>query len=114
MEYKEIVESWNKESDEFNQWDSLGLDEQLKYAFNLRRRSILETDSETVRREYGDPPTVGELIKELEKFDKNLRVFVRPKYHGTLRSYESAPVHLRGIARTVEEGGSSEQLTMLI
>lgn len=89
-------------------WNDVGSCLDFKIGFGM------DKDSEIFRREYGDPPTVGELIKELEKFDKNLRVFVRPKYHGTLRSYESAPVHLRGIARTVEEDGSSEQLTMLI
>jgi hypothetical protein len=28
----ELAKSWNKQADEFNQWESLGLDEQLAWA----------------------------------------------------------------------------------
>jgi hypothetical protein len=28
----ELAELWNKQADEFNQWESLGLDEQLAWA----------------------------------------------------------------------------------
>ena len=35
MTYQEIIKEWNDEVDKFNQWDSLGEDEKVEFAFRL-------------------------------------------------------------------------------
>jgi hypothetical protein len=34
MTYEEIKNKWNLLADEFNQWDSLGEDEKIEFAYN--------------------------------------------------------------------------------
>ena len=33
MTYKSIIKAWNQTADEYNQWDSLGEDEKVEFAF---------------------------------------------------------------------------------
>jgi hypothetical protein len=35
MNLEQIKNKWNSEADEYNKWDSLGLDEQVEYAYLL-------------------------------------------------------------------------------
>lgn len=35
MKYKEIIDRWNKDADEYNSWDNLGEEEKIEFAFQL-------------------------------------------------------------------------------
>ena len=35
MNHKQIIEAWNKQADQMNQWDSLAEEEKVEFAFNL-------------------------------------------------------------------------------
>ena len=38
----EIIESWNNQADEFNQWNNLGEDEKLIFAMKFERDKCLQ------------------------------------------------------------------------
>ena len=38
MTAQQIIEKWNQAADEYNQWDTLGEDEKLEFAFLLGRK----------------------------------------------------------------------------
>ena len=62
--------------------------------------------------EYGDPPTVAEVIEVLQKMPQYLRCYFRPKYHGAMDYVDEIPLHYRGI-REMETGGPPRQVTFL-
>ena len=57
--------------------------------------------------------TVTELIEKLKTMPPNLKVQVRPKYHGDLRWCDSAPVTVNGVAEMHPEGGE-KNVTILV
>lgn len=70
-------------------------------------------DSEPDRiREYGGPPTVAEVIEQLQGMPPHLRCYVRPKYHGNLRAQDEIPLNHAGICVTEPEG-KAPQVTFL-
>jgi len=34
MDLKEIAEKWNRDADEYNQWDNISVNEQVMFAYN--------------------------------------------------------------------------------
>jgi uncharacterized coiled-coil DUF342 family protein len=49
MNLEQIKNKWNSEADEYNKWDSLGLDEQVEYAYLLGELVVKEKDREIAR-----------------------------------------------------------------
>ena len=45
-----------------------------------------------------DAITIGELIAVLKKYDKNLPVYIRPKYSGDIKYTDEIPIKINGIA----------------
>ena len=45
-----------------------------------------------------DSITVGELIAALKKYDKNLPIFIRPKYSGNIKYTDDVPIKINGIS----------------
>lgn len=43
MNYNDIVDQWNDEADEFNQWDSLDIEEKVEYAYKLGSTNMSNT-----------------------------------------------------------------------
>lgn len=39
MTHQEIIDRWNAQADQFNQWDALGEDEKLEWAMALEREA---------------------------------------------------------------------------
>ena len=39
MNRQEIIDSWNAQADEYNQWDDLGEDEKLDWAMQMEREA---------------------------------------------------------------------------
>lgn len=33
--YREVIDKWNKQADEYNQWDELGEDEKIEWAMRV-------------------------------------------------------------------------------
>lgn len=42
MNRQEIIDSWNAQADEYNQWDDLGEDEKLEWAMQMEREAIIQ------------------------------------------------------------------------
>lgn len=63
-------------------------------------------------REYGDPPTVAEVIEKLQKMPPDLRCYFRPKYHGAMNYTDEIPLHFNGICE-MEPKGKPNQVTFL-
>ena len=49
MTYEEIKTAWNAKADELNQWDELGEDEKVEWAFGLAMNCNSELGIEEVR-----------------------------------------------------------------
>ena len=43
MTYQEIVSEWNEQSDGYNQWDNLGEDEKIEFAYKLGEHNAKNT-----------------------------------------------------------------------
>ncbi len=61
---------------------------------------------------YGDPPTVAEVIERLQQMPQELRCFFRPKYHGNMSFTDEIPLHYHGIC-LMEPPGKPTQVTFL-
>jgi len=48
MKYKEIIDRWNKEADEYNSWDNLGEEEKIEFAFQLGCEIVMATLKEAL------------------------------------------------------------------
>ena len=42
MNRQEIIDSWNAQADEYNQWDDLGEDEKLDWAMQMEREACAQ------------------------------------------------------------------------
>lgn len=42
--YREVVDLWNKQADEYNQWDELGEDEKIKWAMRVALGEVGEKE----------------------------------------------------------------------
>ena len=62
--------------------------------------------------EYGDPPTVAEVIEKLQNMPQHLRCYFRPKYHGSMTHVDEIPIHYKGISK-MEPVGKPQQVTFL-
>lgn len=63
-------------------------------------------------RQYGDPPTVAEVIEKLQEMPQHLRCYFRPKYHGAMDYVDEVPLHYLGISEMAPEG-KPRQVTFL-
>ena len=61
MRHEDIVKKWNEAADEFNQWDNLGGEEQIEFAFVLGRESGIKKDDLLSCPLCGGPATIGGL-----------------------------------------------------
>jgi hypothetical protein len=43
MDYNDIVDKWNDEADNSNQWDSLDLEEKVEYSYKLGSENMANT-----------------------------------------------------------------------
>ncbi len=59
------------------------------------------------------PATVQEVIDALSKLPRDLPVYVRPKYTGTLSWTETAPVSVNGIAE-MHPKSEPKNVTLLV
>ena len=51
MNRQEIIDSWNAEADEYNQWNDLGEDEKLEWAMHMEREACAKVCEEMYRRD---------------------------------------------------------------
>lgn len=68
---------------------------------------------DTKYREYGDPPTVAEVISELQKLPQDAKCFVRTKYHGNSNWAEDIPLNHAGISE-MQPIGEPVNVTFLV
>lgn len=54
MTANQIIEKWNKNADQYNQWDDLSPDEQIEFAFSLGREMETQTQKNTVDNDNGE------------------------------------------------------------
>ena len=43
MKYQDVVEAWNDQADEFNQWCELDEEEKINFAINMNNRKLIIT-----------------------------------------------------------------------
>lgn len=48
MNYKDIKEAWNKQADQFNQWDVLCSEEMVEFAMLIEREECAKIAQETI------------------------------------------------------------------
>lgn len=51
MNRQEIIDSWNAQADEYNQWDDLGEDEKLEWAMQMEREACAKLCDEMASRD---------------------------------------------------------------
>ena len=67
----------------------------------------------TEYRQYGDAPTVAEVIAELNRMPQNAKCYVRTKYHGDSNWAEDIPINHRGIGE-MHPNGEPINVTFLV